>query len=97
MSQNNEPGATSISPQAIIVICLVGAGVFLLCAWAIGRHFYYADSSESTSHQAAVSDGMTQVQHMRMVRLRNQEHLQRQFGFKSRPKSEIYSSYVSEV
>lgn len=65
--------------QAIIVLCLVGAGAAVLCSWALFRHFY--DESPSQVRGAHDGDdGYTQPQYMRLVRLRNQEELQQRYG-----------------
>ena len=72
---DNEP---SMPYEAIIVLCLVGAGGLILCAWAVGRHF--TTNTEPEMGDNVGPDGYTQAQYMRSVRMRNQEDLQRKYG-----------------
>lgn len=66
--------------QAIIVLCLVGAGVAVLCGYAVSRHYFgEANDDRELNLQSEVHDGMTQTQYMRMVRLRAQEDMQRTY------------------
>ncbi|KAF7187691.1 hypothetical protein HII31_11030 [Pseudocercospora fuligena] len=78
-NNNNDGTHTSMPYQAIIVLCLVGAGALILCSWALFRHFY-EDAPSPPSGDTVGEDGYTQAQYMRMVRLRNHEELQQKYG-----------------
>ncbi|KAK4506139.1 hypothetical protein PRZ48_004104 [Zasmidium cellare] len=80
MASDDDDNQTSMPYQAIIVLCLVGAGAAVLFSWAIFRHFYEADDDRVERGDALDHDGYTQAQYMRIVRLRNQEDLQRKYG-----------------
>jgi len=80
MAQMQEQQQATLPFQAIIVLCLVGAGVAVLCGYAVSRH-YFGDNNDDREQnlQSEVHDGMTQTQYMRMVRLRAQDDLQRTY------------------
>ncbi|KAI5359230.1 hypothetical protein Slin15195_G068570 [Septoria linicola] len=81
--QANEEVGPSMSAQAIIVLCLLGAGALILCCWALFRHFFAEAPPPSPTGNVNADDGMTQTQYMRLVRLRNQEWLQNGYGSQS--------------
>ncbi|KAF2206190.1 hypothetical protein CERZMDRAFT_89491 [Cercospora zeae-maydis SCOH1-5] len=93
MAQADGESGPSMSPSAIIVLCLVGAGALVLCCWALFRHFFHDSEERSTEMtQVDAENGMTQVQYMRLVRLRNQESLQAKYAHQSRyPSSQWHS------
>lgn len=81
MASSNNDNQTSMPYQAIIVLCLVGAGAGVFFAWAVFRHFNGDDDDERVERGDQLDqEGYTQAQYMRMVRLRNQEDLQRKYG-----------------
>jgi hypothetical protein len=99
----SDAGATSIPNQAIIVLCLVGAGALVLICYAVGRHFYGQHEPQTNLEVATAHDGMSQLQYMRLVRTRNHDDLSRTYGGPMR-ESQSYaqskypmSSITSEV
>lgn len=78
-ADKNNGNHTSMPYQAIIVLCLVGAGAACLCAWAMARHYFPENLMPSRGDNVG-PDGLSQAQYMRTVRLRNQEDLQRKYG-----------------
>lgn len=81
-SSSNNQNQTSMPYQAIIVLCLLGAGAALLCAWALFRHCYEPEVPITADRETSVGDdGLTQAQYMRTVRLKNHEDLQRMYGY----------------
>lgn len=82
MASSDDDNQTSMPYQAIIVLCLVGAGAGVLFAWAIFRHMGGDDDDDERVVRVEQLDqeGYTQAQYMRIVRLRNQEDLQRKYG-----------------
>ncbi|KAF2161149.1 hypothetical protein M409DRAFT_28478 [Zasmidium cellare ATCC 36951] len=95
---NDDDNQTSIPYQAIIILCLLGACAAVLIAWAMFRHFSDDDDrverGDNLDH-----DGYTQAQYMRIVRLRNQEDLQRKYGHHNyvRPKPGMQYHVQSSV
>ncbi|CAK4032132.1 Hypothetical predicted protein [Lecanosticta acicola] len=80
MAADNSTGAkTSMPYSAIIMLCLLGAGAAVLCAWSMARHFFPEPGRDHGLNNVD-AEGMTQAQYMRMVRLKNQEDLQRTYG-----------------
>ena len=99
MAQDNGTGAkTSMPYSAIIVLCLLGAGAAVLCAWAMARHFF-PEPARDHGLEHADPEGLTQAQYMRMVRLKNQENFQRTYGYQNyvRPKPEYVSHSAASV
>jgi hypothetical protein len=80
MAADGDSGGPKMPNQAIIALCLVGAGASVLIAWALFRHFFDDDKPKPEGNRVG-EDGYTQAQYMRMVRLRNQEALQAKYGF----------------
>ena len=95
--KDNNNNGPSMPYEAIIVLCLVGAGALFLCIWAVGRHFSNEHDPEKPDNVGP--DGYTQAQYMRIVRIRNQEDLQRKYGhltgYRPQPKPMAISSVSS--
>lgn len=96
---NSDDNKTSMPYQAIIVLCLVGAGAAVLCAWALFRHFYEDEGGRVARGDEVDAEGYTQAQYMRLVRMRNQEDLQRKYGHYNymRPKPAMQHHVHSSV
>lgn len=99
MANSNNDNQTSMPYQAIIVLCLVGAGAGVLFAWAMFRHFSGDDDDRFERVEQLDQEGYTQAQYMRVVRLRNQEDLQRKYGHHNyvRPKPAMQHYVQSSV
>ncbi|KXS99550.1 hypothetical protein AC578_4270 [Pseudocercospora eumusae] len=67
-----------MNDHVVILLCLLGAGAALLLGYAIFR--YFMPSAGRNDIERPGPDGMTQVQYMRTVRLRNHEQLQAMYA-----------------
>lgn len=93
MSSNSNASHMSVSPQAVILFCLLGAAGAVLCAWAIFSRFY--EDPPARTFESVGPDGLTQAQYMRTVRLRNYDQIKRLYGYSRRvlnpPTEDMYS------
>lgn len=85
----------SISDSAIIVLCIVAAGVVVLVGWAVTHRIRAGDNGDDERVFYAAESGtggQSQFQHMRETRERYKEEIMARFGHRqhNRPRQQSF-------